>query len=1558
MQRFKWLVLLCAFVVLWSSPGWAGTTHNVTVSENKIKIGETEVTSWSELLNGNTIADGDTIQFGEGEFTIQNAIKLTTSKSITIKGSGKNTKLTTNVTDVIEVSKGTLILGENFNLEGSSSLIWTHGDDNAKIVIAGANLTCKSGNYSAAFAEGTSAIDMTSGSFMHTGSANHVTLSISGAKATSTISGGIISNDQSSTLVATQGTIIINGGEIYTSSTSSVIAQNVGYCAAYSKSGGKIIMNGGTVGSQPKMGAAANGVLIATGNSSVEVNGGTIVAPNGWHAVLAHESNSKAIITGGTLTGYVGAGDGATSGSGDSMNTLTISGGEITGSVLVGWTNKKTFNNTVIISGNAKITGSIYAGYVSSDQTTIMSASNDVQITGGTIEGSVIARKNSTAKISGGTFKTKPNDDYLIEGFVAVLKDSVYNVLKAVKLTSPTLGAITYGNALSTIALTTGGTAKAIKSSADTASVDVAGTFAWQDGAITPAVSDSKNTKYKIVFTPTDTNTYETTSIDVTVTVNKAASSVTTAPAQAAASLTYNGQAQNLVTAGVASGGTMYYATDGTTFSSSIPTGTDAQSYTVSYKVSGDANHNDTEAGTVAVTISPAKADATVTANSLTYNGSEQELVTAGTVTGGTLQYAVGETAGEYSTNIPKGTNAGSYTVWYKVNADSNYSNLDPKSLIVTIASVDISSATVSLDKTTAEYTGSQQSVTISSVKVGDLTLTASDYDVTGGLTGTNAGEYTVTVTAKGNFTGTKTAVWTISKADISSSLKTEPGTPATTSSATGTKTSKTTTFTLGSGTSASAMSVDVAITTPEKFEAQVDGNFSAVISVDTILNSNKEFKNYAYSMDISGLPAWVTKTGTLTSSDANADSKGTYHHEFTLSGTPTEILENGSITFTAWITLSSDNYSGILTASVDKKVSFDVKEGTVVNPTVLEAKLAWSATSFTYTGEAQAPTATVSNLLEGDVCAVTVTVSGDKATDGKAVNAGSYTATATALGNANYKLPENASTAFTIAKADIKPSVTIADWAHGATASTPVISGNTGNGTVTYLYKSQSGTTAYESATAPTSAGSYTLTITIAETDNYNSGTAEASFKITGGTGETEKTPEELVEEAVNEDGTINDDVMTQLIENVATETEGELTPDDIAKNTAVVNVLANSVSNTNNTTNELNLSSIALTSTKGIAALLTAVQTGSGVNTSEMTLILSKNSDLSQVSDLSGVEVKSLNLEGNTSVKTVDLKGATITGTLNMKGMGGTKGATETKATVDLKNAKVDTVDMSDSAVGTLTLDPSSDVKTIQASGSDLADINLAGNENIESLDISETEVTKLDAAGCAGLTNLTAAGSSNGTGKLKKIDISGCSSLTELTVSRNQLFGIKGHGLTSVRTFKARGQKVSNPSASTVFRRSMNFWEFLWNLWRAIVIDDIANGNTDETDPGEYVEGTSSKDIAPFDVEDIASVYDPNNTSNDATPDADGMINFTTTPNGIKYDYVPDFPNAGLAGFITAADEDSENGMDVEVSDGTTEEEATLGNSSGGGCDAGFGLGALSALMLVFATLKKRR
>ena len=83
---------------------------------------------------------------------------------------------------------------------------------------------------------------------------------------------------------------------------------------------------------------------------------------------------------------------------------------------------------------------------------------------------------------------------------------------------------------------------------------------------------------------------------------------VTTKPA--ARTLTANGKAQQLVTAGKAEGGTMQYAigkdssTEPTSgWSAAIPAGTKAGTYYVWYKATGDASHGDSAAGCVKSTI-------------------------------------------------------------------------------------------------------------------------------------------------------------------------------------------------------------------------------------------------------------------------------------------------------------------------------------------------------------------------------------------------------------------------------------------------------------------------------------------------------------------------------------------------------------------------------------------------------------------------------------------------------------------------------------------------------------------------------------------------------------------------------------------------------------------------------------------------------------------------------------------------------------------------------------------------------------------------------------------
>ena len=78
------------------------------------------------------------------------------------------------------------------------------------------------------------------------------------------------------------------------------------------------------------------------------------------------------------------------------------------------------------------------------------------------------------------------------------------------------------------------------------------------------------------------------------------------------------------------------------------------------------------------------------TAKTLTYNGSAQELVTAGEAEGGTMMYALGKDAttiptSGWDTAIPTATGAGTYYVWYKVLGDSSHNDTAPVMLTVKI---------------------------------------------------------------------------------------------------------------------------------------------------------------------------------------------------------------------------------------------------------------------------------------------------------------------------------------------------------------------------------------------------------------------------------------------------------------------------------------------------------------------------------------------------------------------------------------------------------------------------------------------------------------------------------------------------------------------------------------------------------------------------------------------------------------------------------------------------------------------------------------------------------
>ena len=140
-----------------------------------------------------------------------------------------------------------------------------------------------------------------------------------------------------------------------------------------------------------------------------------------------------------------------------------------------------------------------------------------------------------------------------------------------------------------------------------------------------------------------------------------------------------------------------------------------------------------------------------VAQENLTYTGQEQALITAGSVANyGTMQYSLTEN-GTYSQNIPVGTDAGEYTVWYRVIGDANHNDTTPASVAVSIGKKPLTITGVTA--ASKPYDGTTNA-DISSVTFDGVTLNrGTDYTVTASFDDASAGNgknITATVTLMG----------------------------------------------------------------------------------------------------------------------------------------------------------------------------------------------------------------------------------------------------------------------------------------------------------------------------------------------------------------------------------------------------------------------------------------------------------------------------------------------------------------------------------------------------------------------------------------------------------------------------------------------------------------------------------------------------------------------------------------------------------------------------------------------------------------------------------------
>ena len=174
-----------------------------------------------------------------------------------------------------------------------------------------------------------------------------------------------------------------------------------------------------------------------------------------------------------------------------------------------------------------------------------------------------------------------------------------------------------------------------------------------------------------------------------------------------------------------------------------------------------------------------------------------------------------------------------------------------------------------------------------------------------------------------------------------------------------------------------------------------------------------------------------------------------------------------------------------------DNKVDSEpVVRKIVLNPTI---NLTIPEGGYTYDGTAKRPAVSVV-ASETTIDANEYEVSYSNNT-----NAGTTaTVTITSKDGSDYYFFGTTTVTFIINRADITPSMSVDDWSYGDTKSTPVITGNSGEGGVTYEYKENGADNGTYKDAVPTAIGNYTVRANIAETTNYNAGSTTADFSIT----------------------------------------------------------------------------------------------------------------------------------------------------------------------------------------------------------------------------------------------------------------------------------------------------------------------------------------------------------------------------------------------------------------------------------------------------------------------------
>ncbi len=561
--------------------------------------------------------------------------------------------------------------------------------------------------------------------------------------------------------------------------------------------------------------------------------------------------------------------------------------------------------------------------------------------------------------------------------------------------------------------------------------------------------------------TPTGSVVY-TDQQQITLTGNKTlyavwmpSSAILTDPT-AISGLVYTGSPQALLRGGGAQNGTIQFSIDRVNYSPEYPTGINATSYTIYYKAVGNTGYGDSEVRTI--TNSIAKGNPVVTAptaiSGLTYNGSAQNAVNPGSTNGGTMQYSLNGSS--WSTSIPQVTGAGTYTIYYRVEADNNVNAASARNFQITVAK---KNAVINANDRSKTYGSADPALTVTYTGLASGT-TSLNYTISRAA-GENVGTYTITVVPGTNPNYNVTVVggtFTINPkaATITAVNNTKiygTNEPQLRANVSGTVGSDTLDYTISrvAGETVGTYEIRVILGTNPNYNVTTTNATFTITRADALIRANNAFKIYG-SADPT---LTATVTGTVGSDELNytlsraeGENAGTYVINVNLGDNPNYNISVASGTFTI------NPKAATITADPAGKVYGESE------PTL---------------------TATVTGTVGDDVLIYTVyRVEGE--------NVGTYRISVAPGNNPNYSVSVVSSTfAITPAQATVSANDLSRIYGDNDPQLTATVTGTVGSDELNYTLSREEGE----------NVGTYVITVTLGENPNYDITTEDGTFTI-----------------------------------------------------------------------------------------------------------------------------------------------------------------------------------------------------------------------------------------------------------------------------------------------------------------------------------------------------------------------------------------------------------------------------------------------------------------------------